>query len=77
MQQYCRDENLDFNLLKPLILETVTRIETTAPENAQTGPAIRHDTTTITKHLELLQQHPQLKAFYNLFTQSIGQQADL
>jgi predicted short-subunit dehydrogenase-like oxidoreductase (DUF2520 family) len=77
MQQYCRDENLDFNLLKPLILETVARIETMAPENAQTGPAIRHDTTTITKHLELLQRHPQLKAFYNLFTQSIGQQADL
>jgi hypothetical protein len=58
-------------------METATRIETMPPETAQTGPAIRHDTSTITKHLELLQRHPQLKAFYHLFTQSIGQQADL
>jgi predicted short-subunit dehydrogenase-like oxidoreductase (DUF2520 family) len=77
MQQYCRAENLDFNLLLPLIRETAARIETIPPDAAQTGPAIRHDTTTIAKHLDLLQRHPQLKAFYNLFTQSIGQQADL
>lgn len=73
MQQYCAAEGLDFDLLKPLIQETAARIEAMPPAAAQTGPAFRHDETTINKHRELLQQHPQLKAFYDLFTQSIQQ----
>lgn len=71
MQQYCATEGLDFDLLKPLIRETVNRLETTPPADAQTGPAMRHDANTINKHLELLQQHPQLKTLYLFFTQSI------
>jgi predicted short-subunit dehydrogenase-like oxidoreductase (DUF2520 family) len=77
MQQYCAAEGLDFNLLKPLIHETATRIETVAPADAQTGPAIRYDEATIQKHLGLLQRHPQLARFYHLFTQSIQQRSDL
>ena len=71
MQQYCAAEGLDFNLLKPLIHETAERIETIAPTEAQTGPAIRHDATTISRHLAVLQNYPQLQKFYQLFTQSI------
>jgi predicted dinucleotide-binding enzyme len=77
MQQYCADEGLDFELLIPLIRETAVRIETITPNAAQTGPAIRHDDTTISKHLELLQRYPELHIFYQLFTQSIQQRADL
>jgi len=77
IQAYCAAEGLDFNLLKPLISETASRIETVAPDKAQTGPAIRHDTATIQKHLELLQNHPRLKEFYERFTQSIQQGSDL
>jgi len=77
MQQYCAAEGLNFDLLKPLIRETTQRIETITPADAQTGPAIRHDASTIHKHLELLENHPQLKQFYTLFTQSIQQGTDL
>jgi predicted short-subunit dehydrogenase-like oxidoreductase (DUF2520 family) len=76
MQHYCAAEGLDFDLLKPLIQETATRIGTMPPAEAQTGPAIRRDESTINKHLELLQHHSQLQPFYQLFTQSIQQQGE-
>jgi predicted short-subunit dehydrogenase-like oxidoreductase (DUF2520 family) len=77
MQEYCKAEGLDFELLKPLIRETAMRIESLPPADAQTGPAIRHDQNTINAHLKLLQDHPGLAKFYNLFTQSIQQQAEI
>lgn len=70
-ENYCRKEGLDFKLLIPLIKETALRIETISPSQAQTGPALRHDTTTIQKHEELLGNYPHLKKFYHMFTESI------
>lgn len=69
--EYCRKEGLDFKQLWPLIEETASRIKDMAPANAQTGPALRHDSDTIHKHLELLKDHPQLKNIYVLLTESI------
>lgn len=68
---YCRKEGLDFQQLIPLINETATRIRSMSPRDAQTGPAVRHDTETIQKHLELLKGHPQLKNIYILLTKSL------
>lgn len=70
-ESYCIKEGLDFKLLLPLIKETALRIETIDPSEAQTGPAFRHDATTIQKHEELLANYPYLKKFYHLFTESI------
>lgn len=70
---YCRKEGLDFTQLWPLIEETASRIKDIAPKDAQTGPALRHDSETIHKHLELLKEHPQLKNIYVLLTESIQQ----
>ncbi|HNR15590.1 MAG TPA: DUF2520 domain-containing protein [Chitinophagaceae bacterium] len=72
-EEYCRKEGLDFRQLLPLIEETASRIKDISPRQAQTGPAIRHDSETIHKHLELLKQHPQLKNLYILLTESIQQ----
>lgn len=72
-QDYCHKEGLDFKQLLPLIEETASRIETISPKEAQTGPAIRNDSETIHKHLELLKNHPQLKNIYVLLTESIQQ----
>ena len=72
-EEYCRKEGLDFNQLLPLIGETASRIKEIAPQQAQTGPALRHDSETIHKHLELLKNHPQLKNIYLLLTESIQQ----
>ncbi|HYH14923.1 MAG TPA: Rossmann-like and DUF2520 domain-containing protein [Flavisolibacter sp.] len=73
MEEYCHREGLDFQLLTPLIQETALRVQTLSPAKSQTGPAIRQDTNTIEKHLGLLEKHPDLKAIYQLLTQSIQQ----
>jgi predicted short-subunit dehydrogenase-like oxidoreductase (DUF2520 family) len=70
-ENYCKQEGLDFHLLLPLIKETAARIESLPPSQSQTGPALRNDRTTIEKHLQLLDKHPQLKAIYELFSESI------
>ena len=70
---YCRKEGIDFSLLRPLILETATRVEDHSPEELQTGPAIRNDRETMRKHLELLEQHPRLKKIYEVLSESIMQ----
>lgn len=45
LEQY----NLNFDLLKPLILETAEKVQSNAPAEAQTGPASRGDQKTIKK----------------------------
>ncbi len=66
------DENdLDFNLLKPLINETIEKLNLLSPKEAQTGPAIRHDFKTLDEHLEILKEHPEYKSIYYLISDQI------
>ncbi len=60
-----------FEILVPLIKETISKAMDLGPENSQTGPAIRHDQNTIEKHLELLSFSTDLKKIYNEMTKSI------
>jgi len=62
--------NTDFNILKPLILETANKVQNMSPYMAQTGPAKRNDKKTIKKHLKKL-EGSQHKAIYKLLTASI------
>ena len=71
MEDYCHKENLDFNLLIPLIKETTLRLTTISPSSVQTGPATRADKVTIDKHLALLASHQHLKQLYEMMTKSI------
>jgi predicted short-subunit dehydrogenase-like oxidoreductase (DUF2520 family) len=68
---YCRNENLDFRLLVPLINETAERLKSMAPMEVQTGPAVRSDGATIAAHLKRLEKYPELYEFYELFTKRI------
>jgi len=70
-RRYCLSENTDFQLLLPLIQAIAGRLHQFAPEEVQTGPAIRNDEPTIQKHLALLQQHPALQELYGWFTKNI------
>lgn len=72
-EEYCRREGIDFKLLQPLIEETALRIKNNPPKEVQTGPAIRHDTETIRKHIEMLEQYPDLKKVYTFLSDSIEQ----
>ncbi|HEX3384524.1 MAG TPA: Rossmann-like and DUF2520 domain-containing protein, partial [Mucilaginibacter sp.] len=38
-----REHNLDFNMLRPLILETAVKVQEHLPGDVQTGPAVRND----------------------------------
>jgi predicted short-subunit dehydrogenase-like oxidoreductase (DUF2520 family) len=65
-------ERLEFSLLKPLIQETMRKaLAADDPALVQTGPAQRHDTEIIRKHLAYLQDQPDLQAVYSLLTESI------
>ena len=64
-------DGLDFNLLRPLILETAQKVQHSFPEDVQTGPAIRNDKFTMDAHLQLLHNEPDLKLIYNLLSQEI------
>lgn len=70
-EQYCKQEQADFSLLHPLISEVAGRLRYMTPQEAQTGPAIRKDTSTIQKHLELLEGHGSVKDLYAWFTKNI------
>ncbi len=70
-ESFCKQEQINFNLLTPLIKETAGRLETKSPADLQTGPAIRNDIFTLDKHLRLLSNHPNLKYLYIKLTESI------
>jgi predicted short-subunit dehydrogenase-like oxidoreductase (DUF2520 family) len=65
------NNEIPFELLLPLIQETAVKIQTTAPIDAQTGPAKRGDVSTIQQHLLMLQNEPELLDIYKLLTDNI------
>jgi predicted short-subunit dehydrogenase-like oxidoreductase (DUF2520 family) len=66
-----QQQQLPFDVLLPLIEETVNKIRNNPPESMQTGPARRGDDATIVKHLEFLEQNtPQYELLYTVM--SIG-----
>lgn len=70
-QQLLADHQMDFNLLRPLILETAQKVQQQVPASVQTGPAIRNDQTTMAAHLQLLCDEPQMQEIYTLLSQGI------
>ena len=58
----------------PLIHETITKIDTILPKDAQTGPAKRNDKDIIDKHLKVLKnEDDKLFEIYKMLTDSILQ----
>lgn len=64
-------KKIDFNLLKPLIVETINKSLEMGPGNAQTGPAKRHDFETLDSHLTFLKDNEPLAELYRLLSQHI------
>lgn len=64
------DSELPFDLLKPLIKETLSKINLLGPYKSQTGPAIRKDGETLERHINLLSD-PLEKEIYKLLSLSI------
>ena len=68
--EICEEQGVPFDLLRPLIKETAAKIESLSPKEAQTGPALRNDLTTLQKHKNQL-NNPLLKNLYLTLTESI------
>ncbi len=66
-----QENQLSFDLLKPLIFETAAKIKENHPDKMQTGPARRNDQPVIKEHLKLLRGKKQRKDIYTLLNQSI------
>ena len=69
------ESGIDGSALLPLIRETTGKLEQLSPIEAQTGPALRHDTKVIGKHLAMLSGQPLQQAVYRLMSESIRQYA--
>ncbi|TKC65377.1 DUF2520 domain-containing protein [Pedobacter hiemivivus] len=69
--QILKKNDLDFELLRPLIMETAVKVQDALPEDVQTGPAVRNDKKTILKHEELLKRTPHLQEIYKNLSNSI------
>ncbi|MDO4229470.1 MAG: DUF2520 domain-containing protein [Capnocytophaga sp.] len=68
-EEICRENNIPFEILTPLLMETFEKLQKIAPFDAQTGPARRSDIQTIENHLKLLQGSK--KEIYKNITNSI------
>lgn len=70
-EQIIAKENIPFDLLKPLINETVAKINENTPESMQTGPARRGDLATLVKHQQYLDKYPDYRKIYELLSNYI------
>jgi len=70
-RQLLEKHRMEFELLRPLILETAQKVQTSLPAAVQTGPAVRGDEATMATHLQLLADEPGLKPLYELLSQAI------
>ncbi len=69
-EEICQSNAIDFDILKPLITQTITKITTSSPKEIQTGPAIRNDQKTIERHITTLTDQKKIK-LYQLLTAAI------
>jgi predicted short-subunit dehydrogenase-like oxidoreductase (DUF2520 family) len=70
-QQLLAKQDMDFEMLRPLILETAQKVQDNLPAEVQTGPAARNDENTMAAHLQMLADEPALKTLYTLLSQGI------
>lgn len=67
-----KKEQVEFNILKPLVFETLQKAFSIGPHKSQTGPAIRGDFETWQNHLQLLDKEEDLKNIYNMMSHQIN-----
>ena len=65
------DLDTDIRIMWPLINETVKKLQTMTPLEAQTGPAARGDRNTVDLHLAILEAKPQTQQIYRIISNDI------
>lgn len=65
------ENGLTFEMIRPLLEETLNKTNILSPLQAQTGPAARGDSKTIEAHRQFLASAPDLQNLYSLLSSSI------
>ena len=76
-EKILKSQNIDVDILNPLIKETADKLNYLSPKEAQTGPAIRNDEITIQKHLNLLKETKYFEIYNNLTKEIIKSKNEL
>lgn len=66
-----QQKDLPFDIIRPLIAETASKVKNMTPRAAQTGPAVRNDKNIMTEHLSMLNQNAKLKKMYSMISENI------
>jgi len=69
-REVCQENKVPFEVLLPLIKETVQKLDQLSPYDAQTGPAKRNDSMTLERHQNQLDKKI-YKDIYSLLSKSI------
>ena len=70
-KELLEQNEMNMELLIPLLKETYLKIEEMDPLHAQTGPAVRGDQRIMNEHLELLSEKPKEQILYKLLSENI------
>jgi predicted short-subunit dehydrogenase-like oxidoreductase (DUF2520 family) len=71
-ERLLEEKNLTFELLHPLMEETLVKALQDSPGRMQTGPSVRGDAETVRRHLRLLDAHPDWQDLYARMSHSIN-----
>ena len=66
------EKDLPFELLHPLMEETLAKALQDSPARMQTGPAMRGDAETVRRHLNLLANNPEWREIYRELSENIN-----
>ncbi|MGK7397039.1 MAG: Rossmann-like and DUF2520 domain-containing protein [Candidatus Cyclobacteriaceae bacterium M3_2C_046] len=70
-QNILKKEHLPYELLEPLIRETIDKSLSLGPAKAQTGPAVRGDLETMDRHMHYLEFNARYAEIYRTISQDI------
>jgi predicted short-subunit dehydrogenase-like oxidoreductase (DUF2520 family) len=71
-QEILQKHDMPFDMMIPLIRETVDKAMDNSPVPSQTGPAIRGDQQTMERHLKLLEGSDKLQNLYRFVSTTIS-----
>ncbi len=66
-----KSNEIPFEVIRPLIMETAEKVITIDPEKAQTGPAVRFDEKLINKHIDYLKDNKVYQELYMSLSKGI------
>lgn len=70
-QEILKESGISHKVMLPLLRQTIAKLETLSPAEAQTGPAVRKDFNVMEAHLGMLAKDPLLQQIYRLLSKRI------